>query len=147
MMWPSPGGDDTTPVMNTFYQVFQGCLHNVQNMSVGSSEGFIARSSEQVKNPTPPPAARALPLAFPAPLPLVLHMEYWCQLKLPSRNECRLFKWTNMSARYANLQSRCNHAYNLTVWRFHPESSWNTNRVRTFSSKGQEASLLKRACL
>lgn len=67
-MTPLLSGGET--LMNTFYQVFQGCLHNVQNMSVGSSEEFIARSSEQVKNPTPPPAARALPLAFQAPPPL-----------------------------------------------------------------------------
>lgn len=38
-------------------------------------------------------------------------------------------------------QADCNHACNLTVWRFLPESSWNPNRVRTFSSKSQEASV------
>lgn len=32
----------------------------------------------------------------------------------------------------------CNHAYDLTVWRFHPESSRNTNRVKTSAAKAKQ---------
>lgn len=42
-------------------------------------------------------------------------------------------------------QAGCNHACNLTVWRFLPGNSWNPKRVRTFSSKSQEASVRTRS--
>lgn len=141
MMTPLLSRGET--LMNTFYQVFQGCLHNVQNMSVGSSDEFVARSSIQGEESHPPPVARALPL----PSRPYLHLSRTWNTDVSL--SCLLGMNVGCSNELICLQDMlickagCNHAYNLPVWRFHPESSQNTNRVRTFSSKGQEASLLK----